>query len=128
MIGWLIKAVRLLPRRCKGVPHTFAVYESDPVELWATLRCFINDRNGGFVTAFVRLPVRAHYLDYVSLTTSEKEMVINRMVMFVDYWSSNSNNSEDLDILKLFQHPVDTDEIDAILCDPPKEYYPHSKF
>jgi hypothetical protein len=127
MLGWLVKAVKLLPRRCKGIPHTFAVYESDPVELWATLRCFLNDRKGGFVTSCVRLPVRGHYLEYSLLSVSEKEMVINRMAMFVEFWSHNSSHSNEVDILELFKDPISSDEIDSLLTNPPKEFFPYSK-
>jgi hypothetical protein len=127
MLSWLVKVICLLPRRCKGIPHTFSVYESDPIELWAVMRSFLNDRNGSFVNTFSRLPVRAHYVEYDLLSHSEQDQIINRAVEFVKHWVVTNDYSGDLELMELFMDPVSNDQIDDLLKNPPRELFPKSK-
>jgi hypothetical protein len=127
MISWLIKTVLILPRRCKGVPHTYSVHESDPHALRAILRLFLNDRNGGFVSPTIRLPIRAFYVDYPLLCTEEREMIVNRVVAFVTHWILTTGKLEGSNWASLFKPPVDIDGIDTLIQDPPVDLLPISK-
>jgi hypothetical protein len=108
-------------------------FAKDPLDLVAVMRCFLNDRPGGFHTCYSRLPVRFFVLPYDLLLVEEKLMVARRVLDFVSFWKTKATPnivSPDSPVFDFFEkvNVLDSSGVMRFLESPPSNFVPESEF